>query len=86
MCLIGICKDIVSDIINAVCYLHQNDIACRDINPSNALVNNHYCSSLKPSQFNWVFQKQPIVCKSRDLDKARSAFARRKEGSNYIYF
>ena len=40
-------KDIVSDIINVVCYLHQNDIICRDMKPGNVLVNNHYNSSLK---------------------------------------
>ena len=73
--MIGIGKDILSGIINTVCYLHQNDIVCRDIKPSNVLVNNHYCSSLKVSRFNGVFQEQPIACKLRDLDEARSAFA-----------
>ena len=73
--MIGIGKDILSGIINAVCNLHQNDIVCRDIKPSNVLVNNHYCSSLKVSRFNGVFQEQPIACKLRDLDEARSAFA-----------
>ena len=53
---------IASDIINAVCYLHQNDIVHRDIKPSNVLVNNHYYSSLKVSRLNAVFQEQPIEC------------------------
>ena len=44
----GIRNNIASDIINAVCHLHQNDIVHRDIKPSNVLVNNHYYSSLKP--------------------------------------
>ena len=98
--MLGIGKDIVSGIINAVCYLHQNDIVCRDIKPSDVLVNNHYCSSLKVSSFNGVFQEQPIACKLRDLDEARSAFvqtcmitgntntrfiSRCKEGSHYLY-
>ena len=99
--MIGIGKDIVSGMINAVCYPHQNDVVCRDIKPSNVLVNNHYCSSLKVSRFNGVFQEQPIACKLRDVDEARSAFGqncmitgntntcfitRCKEGSHYLYW
>ena len=72
----GIGNNSASDIINTVCYLHQNDIVHRDINPSNVLVNNHYYSSLKASRLNAVFQKQPIVCKLGDLGEARSAFAK----------
>ena len=52
----GIGNNIASDIINAVCYLHQNDIVHRDIKPSNVLVNNHYYSSLKASRLHVVFQ------------------------------
>ena len=100
-CLIGISKDIVSNVINAVCYLHQNDIVRRHIKLSNVLVNNHYYSSLKTSRFNGVFEEETLICKLRDLDEARSAFAqvcmitgntitsfvtRRKERSHYIYF
>ena len=55
----GIRNNIVSDIINAVSYLHENDI---DIKRSNVLVNNHYHSSLKASRLNAVFQEQPIQC------------------------
>ena len=99
--MIGISKDIVSNVINAVCYLHQNDIVCRHIKLSNVLVNNHYYSSLKTSRFNGVFEEETLICKLRDLDEARSAFAqvcmitgntitsfvtRRKERSHYIYF
>ena len=71
----GIGNNIASDIINAVSYLHQNDIVHRDIKPSNVLVNNHYYSSLNASRLNAVFQEQPIVCKLGDLGEARSAFA-----------
>ena len=71
----GIGNNIASDIINAVCHLHQNDIVHRDIKPSNVLVNNHYYSSLKASRLNAVFQEQPIVCKLGDLGEATSAFA-----------
>ena len=71
----GIGSIIASDIINAVCYLHQNDIVHRDIKPSNVLVNNHYYNSLKASRLHAVFQEQPIVCKLGDLGEARSAFA-----------
>ena len=55
----GIGNNIVSDIINAVSYLHQNDIV---IKRSSVLVNNHYHSSLKASRLNAVFQEQPIQC------------------------
>ena len=71
----GIDKSIASDIINAVCCLHQNDIVHRDIEPSKVLVNNHYYSSLKASSLHAVFQEQSIVCKLGDLGEARSAFA-----------
>ena len=71
----GIGNSIASDVISAVCYLHQNDIVHRDIKPSNVLVNNHYYSSLKASRLHAVFQEQPIVCKLGDLGEARSAFA-----------
>ena len=71
----GIGSNIASDIINAVSYLHQNDIVHRDIKPSNVLVNNHYYSSLNAPRLNAAFQEQPIVCKLGDLGKARSAFA-----------
>ena len=99
--MIALGKDIVNDIINAVCYLHQNDMVWWDIKPSNVLVYNHYYSSLKTSLSNGVSQEQRIVCKLRDLDEAMSAFAqicmitgntnicfitRRKERSHYIYF
>ena len=63
----GIGNNNASDIINAVCYLHQNDIVHRDIKPSNFLVNNHYYSSLNASRLNAVFQEQSIVCKLGDL-------------------
>ena len=59
----GTGNNIASDIINAVSYLHQNDIVHRDIKPGNLLVNNHYYSSLNASRLNAVFQEQPIVCK-----------------------
>ena len=68
-------NNIASDIINAVCYLHQNNIVHRDIKPSNILLNNHYYSSLKASRLNAVFQEQPILCKLGDLGEARSVFA-----------
>ena len=71
----GIGNNIASDIINAVCHRHQNDIVHRDIKPSNVLVNNHYYSSLKASRLNAVFQEQSVVCKLGDLGEARSAFA-----------
>ena len=58
----GIGNKIASDIISAVCYLHQNDIVHRDVKPSNVLVNNHYYSSLNASRLNAVFQEQPIEC------------------------
>ena len=58
----GIGNKIASDIISAVCYLHQNDIVHSDIKPSNVLVNNHYYSSLNASRLNAVFQEQPIEC------------------------
>ena len=70
-----ISSNIASDIINAVCYLHQTGIVHRDIKPSNVLVNNHYYSSLKASRLNAVFQEQPIVCKLGDLGETRFAFA-----------
>ena len=70
----GIENNIASDIINAVCHLHQNDIVHRDIKPSNVLANNHYYSSLKASHLNAVFQEHPIVCKLGDLGEARSTF------------
>ena len=54
---LGIGNNIASDIINAVCYLHQNNIVHRDIKLSNVLVNNHYYSSLKASRLNAVFQE-----------------------------
>ena len=63
----GVGNNIASDIINAVCYLHQNDIVHRDIKLSNVLVKNHYYSSLKASPLNAVFQEQSIVCKLGDL-------------------
>ena len=68
---LGIVSNIASDIINAICYLHQNDIVHRDIKPNNVLVNNHYYSS-KASRLNAVFQEQSIVCKLGDLGEARS--------------
>ena len=71
----GIGNNIASDIINAVCYLHQNDIVHRDVKSSNGLVSNHYYSSLKASRLHAVFQEKLIVCKLRDLGEARSAFA-----------
>ena len=71
----GIGNNIASDIINAACHLHQNDIDHRDIKPSNVLVNNHYYSSLKASRLNAVFQEQLIVYKLGDLGETRSAFA-----------
>ena len=71
----GTGSNIASDMINAVCYLHQIGIVHRDIKPSNVLVNNHYYSSLKASRLNVVFREQPIVCKLGDLGEARSAFA-----------
>ena len=71
----GIGNSIASDIINAVSYLHQNDIVHRDIKTSNNLVNNHYYSSLNASRLNAVFQEQPIVCKLGDLGKTQSAFS-----------
>ena len=62
-------QHIVSNVINAVCYLHQNDIVCRHIKLSNVLVNNHYYSSLKTSRFNGVFEEETLICKLRDLMK-----------------
>ena len=71
----GTGNNIASDIINAICHLHQTDTVHRDIKPRNVLVNNHYYSSLKASRLNAVFQDQTIVCKLGDLGEARSAFA-----------
>ena len=71
----GIGNNIASDIINAVCYLHQNDIFHIDTKPSNVLVNNHYYGSLKASRLKVVFQEQSIVHKLGDLGEARSVFA-----------
>ena len=61
--------------INAVCYLHQNDIVHIDTKSSNALVNSHYYGSLKASRLKVVFQEQSIVHKLGDLGEARSTFA-----------
>ena len=61
----GIGNNMASDIINAVSYLHQNDIVHRDIKPSNVLVNNHYYSLLNASHLNAVFQEQPIFLQIR---------------------
>ena len=71
----GIGNNIAMDIINAVYYLHQNDIVHIDIKPTNVLVNNHYYSSLKASRMHVVFQEQPIVYKLGDLGEAKSTFA-----------
>ena len=67
----GIGNKIASDIISAVCYLHQNDIVHRDIKPSNVLVNNHYYSSLNASRLNAVFQEQPIECSWKNVWKGQ---------------
>ena len=51
----GIGKNIASDLINAVSYLHQSDIVHRDIKSSKILGHNHYYSSLKASRLNAIF-------------------------------
>ena len=64
----GICKDIATGLQ----YLHNNDIAHRDLKPVNVLViNQHYCK-LSRVKIGKAWKECPVVCKLTDFGESRS--------------
>ena len=62
---------IFSDIAAGLAYLHDKDIAHRDLKPKNVLVSNqHYCN-IKEGQWE-AFEREPICCKLADFGESKS--------------
>ena len=78
-------NNIASDIINAVCCFHQNDIVHRYFKPSKVLVNIHYYSSLKVSRLKAVFQEQPNFLKTSHLKFSLSKMNSTSTGHRLVY-
>ena len=67
-------NSIAKDIVAAVSYLHENDIAHRDLKTGNVLVDNSHCNSALDSveMCRGIFNEKPIICNLGDVGEGRS--------------
>ena len=66
--------NIAEDTVRSLKYLHDNNIAHRDLQPGNVLVSNQmYCEMPNKEALREAWEKEPIICKLVDFGESRAS-------------